>query len=274
MADLVAAGTGHVCLVAKSAPWHVTETLRTTTTEALDMVADSVSFLRNNGKVVFVDAEHFFDGYLEDPRFFRRLPPGRGERGRGAGAVRHQRRGTLPHQVERTVGEAREIVVGPPGRPFPQRLGLRGGQFGRGRPARAPTTCRAASTATASARATPTSRRSSPTSPSSWASRRSGRAYLALLTPVARHIAEIVNIAPAPHQPFVGLSAFAHKAGIHTSAIARAPSAYSHIDPEAVGNDTRFVLSGNVGAVHGRPEGGGDGARAETRRRWPTWSNS
>ena len=70
-----------------------------------------------------------------------------------------------------------------------------------------------------------------------------GDERLALLTPVARHIAEIVNLAPNPHQPFVGLSAFAHKAGIHTSAIARAPSAYSHVDPEAVGNTTRFVLS-------------------------------
>ena len=68
MADLMAAGTGYVCLVAKSSPWHITETLRTTTTEALDMVADSVTYLRNNGKTVFVDAEHFFDGYMERPR--------------------------------------------------------------------------------------------------------------------------------------------------------------------------------------------------------------
>jgi 2-isopropylmalate synthase len=70
-----------------------------------------------------------------------------------------------------------------------------------------------------------------------------GADRLGLLTSVAHHIAEIVNLAPAPHQPFVGVSAFAHKAGIHTSAIARAPRAYSHVDPEAVGNTTRFVLS-------------------------------
>ena len=69
MADLVGAGTGVVCLVAKSSPWHITETLRTTTVEALDMVADSVTYLRNNGKVVFVDAEHFFDGFVEGPAF-------------------------------------------------------------------------------------------------------------------------------------------------------------------------------------------------------------
>ena len=70
-----------------------------------------------------------------------------------------------------------------------------------------------------------------------------GADRLPLLTPVARHIAEIVNLVPYPHQPFVGISAFANKAGLHASAIARAPRAYSHIDPAAVGNATRFVLS-------------------------------
>jgi 2-isopropylmalate synthase len=63
------------------------------------------------------------------------------------------------------------------------------------------------------------------------------------LTPVAHHIAELVNIAPDPHQPYVGASAFAHKAGLHTSAIARAPQAYEHVPPDAVGNGTRFVVS-------------------------------
>src|SRR5260370_23231435 len=63
------------------------------------------------------------------------------------------------------------------------------------------------------------------------------------LTPVAHHIAELVNIAPSAHQPFVGASAFAHKAGLHTSAIARARDAYEHVPPDAVGNGSRFVVS-------------------------------
>ena len=69
LANLLAAQTPVVCLVAKSAPWHVTETLRTTLVEAVDMVADSVAHLREAGRRVFVDAEHFFDGFREDPRF-------------------------------------------------------------------------------------------------------------------------------------------------------------------------------------------------------------
>jgi 2-isopropylmalate synthase len=64
---------------------------------------------------------------------------------------------------------------------------------------------------------------------------------------VAHHIAELVNIAPDPHQPYVGASAFAHKAGLHTSAIARSRSAYEHVDPESVGNGTRFVVSEMAG---------------------------
>jgi 2-isopropylmalate synthase len=63
------------------------------------------------------------------------------------------------------------------------------------------------------------------------------------LTPVAHHIAELVNISPDPQQPYVGSSAFAHKAGLHVSAIARRPDAYEHIDPNHVGNGTRFVVS-------------------------------
>jgi 2-isopropylmalate synthase len=70
-----------------------------------------------------------------------------------------------------------------------------------------------------------------------------GADRLELLTPVAHHIAELVNIAPDPHQAFVGASAFAHKAGLHTSAIARSRDAYEHIAPDSVGNGTRFVVS-------------------------------
>ena len=93
LAGLLAAETAVVCLVAKSAEWHVTETLRTTLTEAVDMVADSVGYLVSQGRRVFLDAEHFFDGYRANPRFstdvLRAAADGRR---RGPGAVRHQRR--------------------------------------------------------------------------------------------------------------------------------------------------------------------------------------
>jgi 2-isopropylmalate synthase len=69
------------------------------------------------------------------------------------------------------------------------------------------------------------------------------RDRLALLTPVSHHIAELVNITMNPQQAYVGPSAFAHKAGLHTSAISKRKDAYEHVDPEDVGNGTRFVMS-------------------------------
>jgi 2-isopropylmalate synthase len=241
MSDLVGAGTEFVCLVAKSSPWHIVETLRTTTTEALDMVADSVAFLRNNGKTVMVDAEHFFDGYLEDPAFshdFLRVVEECG----ATPVLCDTNGGILPHQAERAVAEARQIAKGRLGVHFHNDSGcavansimavqegadhVQGCINGYGE--RTGNTDLTAVIANLSLK---------------MGIETIGPERLALLTPVARHIAEIVNLAPNPHQPFVGLSAFAHKAGIHTSAIARAPSAYSHVDPESVGNTTRFLLS-------------------------------
>ena len=67
------------------------------------------------------------------------------------------------------------------------------------------------------------------------------------LTPVSHHIAELVNLAPNPQQPYVGAAAFAHKAGLHTSAIARRRDAYEHVPPDLVGNGTRFVVSEMAG---------------------------
>lgn len=241
MAALVEAGTGYVCLVAKASPWHVTETLRTTTTEALDMVADSVAYLRNQGRTVLVDAEHFFDGYLEDAGFsrdFLRVV----EQCGATPVLCDTNGGTLPHQVQAVVAEARSIASGRLGVHFHNDSGcavanslsavMEGADHVQGcingygeRTGNADLTSVIANLSLKLGIET------------------IGADRLALLTPVAHHIAEIVNLAPNPHQPFVGLSAFAHKAGIHTSAIARAPSAYSHVAPETVGNTTRFVLS-------------------------------
>src|SRR5262249_1534164 len=69
------------------------------------------------------------------------------------------------------------------------------------------------------------------------------RDRLERLTPVAHHVAELVNMALNPQAPYVGESAFAHKAGLHTSAIAKRPDAYEHVPPDTIGNGTRFVVS-------------------------------
>jgi 2-isopropylmalate synthase len=95
---------------------------------------------------------------------------------------------------------------------------------------------------------------------------------LGRLTAVAHHIAEVVNIAPDPHQPFVGMSAFAHKAGLHTSAIARSRDAYEHVAPESVGNGTRFVVSEMAGRSTVALKAEQLGLALDDAC-WPTWSN-
>jgi 2-isopropylmalate synthase len=242
--NLLDAQTSAVCLVAKSAEWHVTETLRTTLTEAIDMVADSVAYLRGQGRRVFLDAEHFFDGYRSNARFS--LDILRAAHGAGAevAILCDTNGGTLPADAERIVGAVRDALDQgiELGCHFHNDAGcavanslvavrqgctqVQGCINGYGERTGNADLCATVPNLTLK-----------------MGIRTIGRDRLERITPVAHHIAELVNIAPDPHQPYVGQSAFAHKAGLHTSAIARAPQAYEHVAPDAVGNGTRFVVS-------------------------------
>ncbi|HEV8064560.1 MAG TPA: citramalate synthase, partial [Acidimicrobiales bacterium] len=100
---LVNAGTSAVCIVAKSSDLHVTEALRMTLDEAVAMAADSVSFLRAAGLRVFFDAEHFFDGYRDNPAFSLRVLRAAEEAGVEALVLCDTNGGAMPHDVERIV---------------------------------------------------------------------------------------------------------------------------------------------------------------------------
>lgn len=247
LADMLAASTGVVCLVAKSAEWHVTETLRTTLTEAVDMVADSVAYLVSRGKRVFLDAEHFFDGYRENAVFSTDVLKAAAEAGAEVLVLCDTNGGSLPFEVERVVSSVRD----------------RFDAVGIGCHFHNDSGC-AVANSLAAVRMGATQVQGC----INGYGERTGNADLTsvvpdlslkmkvrsididrlpLLTSVAHHIAEVVNIAPHPDQPFVGMSAFAHKAGLHTSAIARQRAAYEHVDPDSVGNGTRFVVSEMAG---------------------------
>ena len=248
LADMMAASTDVVCLVAKSAEWHVTETLRTSLTEAVDMVADSVGYLVSQGKRVFLDAEHFFDGYRANPGFSTDVLAAAFGAGAEVLVLCDTNGGSLPFEVERVVGEVRDR--------FNTGVGI-GSHFHND------SGCAVANSLTAvrmgatqvqgcingygerTGNADLTS--VVPDLELKMGVRTIERSRLPLVTSVSHHIAELVNIAPAPHQPFVGTSAFAHKAGLHTSAIARSRDAYEHVDPDLIGNGTRFVVSEMAG---------------------------
>ena len=244
---LVDAQTEAVCIVAKSAEMHVVDTLRTTLDEAVAMVADSVEFLRANDLRVFLDAEHFFDGYKANPEFTARILRAAEEAGaEDARPVRHQRR--QPPSRDRTDRRrgGRRTSRRQFGVHFHNDSGcaVANSLVAVGKGATHVQGCvngygeRAGNTDLSAAIPDLTLKLGVDTVPSE---------RLQLLTPVSHHISELVNIAPNPQQPYVGASVFAHKAGLHTSAIARRSDAYEHVSPELVGNGTRFVVSEMAG---------------------------
>ena len=242
LANLLAAETEVVCIVGKASAYHVTEALRTSLDEGVAMVADSIRYLKSHGRTVFFDAEHFFDGYRDDPEFSLRVLHGAAEAGADCLVLCDTNGGSLPGQVEEMVAAvvaAVDCQVGvhlhnDTGCGVANALaGVAGGATqvqgtinGYGE--------RVGNCDLVPIIANLTLKMGVETLPE-------GR--LAELTSVAHHVAELVNFAADPQQPYVGTTAFAHKAGLHTSAISRRSDAYEHIDPELVGNGTRFLVS-------------------------------
>lgn len=246
--NLVSAGTSTVCIVGKCWDYHVTEALRADLDEAVAMVRESVEFLRSNGLEVFFDAEHAFDGYRDNPEFSLRVLEGAALAGASRLILCDTNGGSLPSQVEKMVGEIYDYF---------------GGDVGIGVHLHDDTACGVANAIagvqagaiqvqgtingygerTGNCNLVPiignlTLKMGVETIP---------RDRLVHLTSVANQVAELANFTPDAQQAYVGLSAFAHKAGLHTSAIARRPDAYEHVDPSVVGNRSRFVVSEMAG---------------------------
>lgn len=242
LANLVGAGTQAVCIVGKAWSYHVTEALRTTLDEGVAMVADSIAYLKSKGLQVFFDAEHVFDGYKEDPAYTMRVLEAAADAGADCVVLCDTNGGSLPFEVEQVVATVVDHLDTPVGVHLHDDTGcgvanalagVRGGAtqvqgtvngIGERTGNCNLTTIIADLSLKMGVRTLPEGR-------------------LERLTAVSHHISELVNLTPNPQQPYVGSSAFAHKAGLHVSAIARRKDAYEHVDPESVGNGTRFVVS-------------------------------
>jgi 2-isopropylmalate synthase len=245
---LVEASTPVVCIVGKCWDYHVTEALGTTLDEGVAMVAESVEFLRDAGIQVFFDAEHFFDGYRRNPEFSLRVLEAAAERGATRLVLCDTNGGSLPHEIEETVRDVVDYFA-PQG---DDRLGIAvhlhddagtgvaNALAGvRGGAVQVQGTINGYGERTGNCNLTTiipnlTLKMGVETIP---------RDRLPRLTPVAHHVAELVNMALNPQAAYVGESAFAHKAGLHVSAIAKRSDAYEHVSPDSVGNGTRFVVS-------------------------------
>jgi 2-isopropylmalate synthase len=246
LANLVAAGTEVVCIVGKCWDYHVTEALNTTLDEGIAMVADSVEHLVAQGKRVFFDAEHFFDGHKRNPEFSLAVIEAAAMAGAEAVVLCDTNGGSLPPDVETAVRDVVSHVDCQVGIHLHNDTG-----------------CGVAN-ALAAVRAGATQVQGT----INGYGERVGNCdlvpimanlelkmgirclpegQLEHLTSVAHHVAELVNFSVDPQQPYVGSTAFAHKAGLHTSALSRASDAYEHVDPATVGNSTRVLVSEMAG---------------------------
>ncbi len=246
--NLLDAGTSAVCIVGKSSAYHVTEALRTTLDEGEAMVADSVGFLVDAGVRVLFDAEHFFDGWKENPEFSLRILEAAAEQGVETLVLCDTNGGTLPHEVEAVVREITGHFRGDvkiavhlhddTGCGVANALaGVRGGAT------QVQGTMNGYGERTGNCNLTTII----PNLTLKMGIRTLPEGRMSRLTSASHRIAEIVNMTPDPQAPYVGASAFAHKAGLHVSAITRRKDAYEHVEPESVGNGTRFVVSEMAG---------------------------
>ncbi len=246
LGHLVAAGAPVACIVAKSWDRHVEEALRTTLDEAVAMVGDSVRHLRGHGMRVFLDAEHFFDGWRHHRDFALRVLEAAEQAGAEALVLCDTNGGSLPDQVGEAVADVRRATSA--------QLGIHCHNDAGCAVANSLTAVEAGVTQVQGCvngygeRAGNADLSAAiPNLSLKLGIRTLPEGRLERLAPVAHHIAELVNIAPSSQQPYVGTSVFAHKGGLHASAIARRRDLYEHVDPESVGNGTRVVVSEMAG---------------------------
>ncbi len=246
LANLIGAETSIVCIVGKCWDYHVVEALGTTLDEGVAMVADSVSHLVAAGKRVIFDAEHFFDGYHRNPEFSLRVLEEAAIAGVETVVLCDTNGGTLPPEISAATAAVVAHVDCAVGVHLHNDTGC----------------------GVANALAAVRAGASQVQGTINGYGERVGNCDLvpiianlelkmgirclppgsiARLTSVSHHIAELVNFKHDPQQPYVGASAFAHKAGLHTSALNRRSDAYEHIEPELVGNGTRIVVSEMAG---------------------------
>jgi 2-isopropylmalate synthase len=246
VAALRESGAGVVTLVAKSHDRHVERALRTTLDENLSMIADTVRHLREHGQRVFLDAEHFFDGHRSNRDYALEVVRAAAWAGAEVIALCDTNGGTLPRELQDVVFDVLQHTGA--------RLGIH---------CHNDAGCAVANTlAAVEAGATHVQG-----TINGYGERTGNADLLAVVanlelkrgqqvlpegklseaTRIAHAIAEVTNVPPSNRQPYVGVSAFAHKAGLHASAIKVDPDLYQHTDPARVGNDMRMLVSEMAG---------------------------
>ena len=245
---LLDADTPAVCIFGKASAVHVEKVLQTTAEENLRMVEETVAFLKAAGREVIFDAEHFFDGYKADAAYALKVCACAAAAGADIVTLCDTNGGALPEEVTQAVRAAKEAV---------EKAGR--AQIG----IHAHNDC---GLAVANSLAAVDAGASHIQGTFNGFGERCGNADLvavianlqlkkgimcvpsenmALLTETSRAVDEIANLLPDANRPFVGKSAFAHKAGMHIDGVTKFSESFEHIDPAAVGNVRRFLMCGS-----------------------------
>jgi 2-isopropylmalate synthase len=269
VAELLAAGTPVISIFGKTWDFHVRRALGITEEENLKLIIETVSYLKAHGREVVYDAEHFFDGYLANPAFALRTLEAAKSAGADVLCLCDTNGGTLPMRLVEIVADVRARFDGV--------IGIHTHNDSDLAVANALAAVEAGVTHVQACMNGYGERTGNANMCSLIANLELklghttiGRDNLKELTSVARFIAELANLPLRREQPFVGDSAFAHKGGIHVSAVLKDSSTYEHISPETVGNRQRVLLSdlsgrGNV-AYKLKQLGLGDGLNDDARR--------
>ena len=239
---LLKAGTRVVTIFGKSWDLHVREALRVGLDENLRMIADTVSYLKRHGRVVMYDAEHFFDGFRENPEYALKTLEVAAEHGAAVLILCDTNGGSLPSTIHQVVDEVRQRLTVPLGIHCHNDTDL------------------AVANSVAAVEAGVTQVQGT----INGYGERCGNANLCsiiptlqlklgyacvpperlkTLTEVSHTVAEVCNMRPEDHQPFVGPSAFAHKGGVHINAVMKNPRTYEHVDPAVIGNRRKLLVS-------------------------------
>jgi 2-isopropylmalate synthase len=239
---ILKSGTPTVTIFGKSWKLHVQKALRVSLEENLEMIFDSTMYLKKRVDTVFYDAEHFFDGFREDPGYALKTLKAAEEAGADCLVLCDTNGGMLPFGIAQVVEEVKEKVKAP--------LGIH--------------THNDSETAVANTLAAVSQGVRHVHGTINGFGERCGNANLCSIIPAlklkmgldclsnkqmkklretARFVYELANLPHLKHQPYVGDSAFAHKGGVHVSAVVKSPETYEHIRPEVVGNHQRVLVS-------------------------------
>ena len=252
LASLINSNADSICVVGKSWDFHVDVALEITNEENIENISQSIKFLCSQNKEVHFDAEHFFDGFKNNPKYAASCLKAAIDNGARWVVLCYTNGGTLPHEVEKIVSEVKKIIPG-------DNLGIHAHND----------TGNAVANSLAAIRAGVRQVQGT----INGLGERCGNANLTSLIPtlllkkdfkdnfdigiddsnltqlteLSRLLDEILNRVPNRTAPYVGSSAFAHKGGLHVSAVNKDPKTYEHIEPKLVGNSRQIIISEQAG---------------------------